>query len=238
MMHRIACCSLAALGLAGVARADVAKAKQLNTQGMQKYAKQDYEGALALFRAAIAEDPSSVKAHYNAASVLSLMGKAVEAGKELDVLAASTDPAAAKALAKGKTDPDLERASTEAHVREVLGLPAIATMSLDAVLLERAGRWGADAEACAGDVVTITFKKNGTLAYRGEFACDETDNVEDHKGTWKVSGKTVTLKGDKLFDGATITIAPCEDAPTAACLQVDGGDVGANALSRGEGRMR
>jgi hypothetical protein len=236
-MQRIALVAAAVAGLAGAARADVAKAKKLNTQGMQKYAKRDYDGALALFRAAIAEDPGSVKAHYNAASVLSLMGKAVEAGKELDALAALTDPDAAKALVKGRTDPDLDRASTEEHVRQVLGLPALDTMSIEALLVERAGKWGADGGACGGLAVTITFKKNGTLAFRGEFACDETDNVEDHKGTWKVSGKTVTLHGDKVFDGATLTIAPCEDEKTAACLQIDDG-FGANELFRGEGHMQ
>ena len=233
-MNRIA--FLAVIAAAGAARADVAKAKKLNTQGMQKYAHHDYEEALALFRQAIAEDPGSVKAHYNAASVLSLMGKVVEAGAELDVLAASKDPAAAAALAKGRTDPDLDRASTEAHVREVLGLPALDTMTIEQILVERAGRWGADGDACGGLAVTITFKKHGALAFHGEFACDDTDAFIDHKGTWSVSGKTVTLHGEKTFDGATLTIGPCQDTPTASCVQIDDG-FGANELFRGEGAM-
>jgi hypothetical protein len=234
-MNRIALVSVALAALAGAARADVAKAKKLNTQGMQAYGQHRYSAALDLFRAAIAEDPTSVKAHYNAASVLSLMGQVVEAGKELDVLAASKDPAAAKALVKARTDPDLDRASTEAHVREVLGLPAIDTMKIDALLLERAGKWGEDSGAC-GEAILLTFKKNGTFAYHTEFACDDVDHVEDLAGTWKVAKDTVVLKGDKAFDGATLTVAGCSDVSTAVCLQYDGHDM-SGPLFAGDGKQ-
>jgi tetratricopeptide (TPR) repeat protein len=236
MSHRSTFLALVAVGVLGgaaVAHADAAKAKKLNAQGMQKYAKKHYDEALALFRAAIEADPGNVLAHYNAASVLSLSREPVEAGKELDALAASSDPAAAKALAKGKTDPDLERASTEAHVREVLGLPALATMAVDAILLERAGAWGVDGSACAQAALTITFKKNGVFTLRSEDGCDDQYDDTKHKGTWKVSGKDVTLTTDVFKGGATGTFGPCEREKTAWCLQVKDGDGNSYELARG-----
>src|SRR5437588_5190723 len=107
---RISLCLVLA---AAAAHADPAQGKKLNAQGMQRVAHQDWAGALELFRKAIAADPDAVLAHYNAASMESRLGKIDLAAQDLAWLAASTDPAAARALAHGVTDPDLERASMD-----------------------------------------------------------------------------------------------------------------------------
>jgi hypothetical protein len=83
--------------------------------------------------------------------------------------------------------------------------------------------------------VTITFKKNGTLAWHSEFACDATDQVEDHTGTWKAADDKIVLKGDKSFNGATLEEMACSDVPTAVCLYFDG-PTGSFPMTPGDSR--
>jgi hypothetical protein len=97
---------------APVAGADPARAKAANTRGyalhkQKKY--KEYKEAAAEYRAAIAEDPSYLLAHYNLACVASLLSDLDTALHQLAWVAdrAAWDPAARSAVAKARTDRDL-----------------------------------------------------------------------------------------------------------------------------------
>lgn len=217
--------------------ADAAKAKQLNTEGMKLYGKKDYPAALASFTKAIAEDPTFVLAHYNAASMASLAGDFPRVVKELEWLTASKDASAAKALAQGKTDRDLDRASMHPRVRELVGLPPLDKVDLGELLTERGGLWGADASACAGLAVNAVFKKGGKVSIQSEFACDATDANQSETGTWVVKGGKLVVKSKLIFpDGISGELAKCPaDEGGIWCLAIDGN--GFNAMHRGPGTM-
>jgi hypothetical protein len=222
--------------VASAAHADPAQGKKLNAQGMGKVAHQDWSGALELFEKAIAADPDNVLAHYNAASMESRLGQIDDAAADLAWLASSADPAAARALAHGKTDPDLDRASLDPRVRTAIGAPALASMSPDAIVAERSGAWGEDGSACAGPGLTLTFKKGGVLTVRTQWGCDATDVDTTEVGTWKPKGTGVVLTTKKFFKGGAVaTIGPCDqDKPAASCLLVtDGDDGNDHAFRRG-----
>jgi len=227
------------LALATPARADTAAAKKLNVQGMKKYAKKEYSAALELFEKAIAEDPSFVLAHYNAASMMSLNDDSAGALAELEWLSKSTDPVAVKAMAKAPTDPDLERASMNVKVRALIKLPAIESMDPGAVLLERTGSWGEDGSACATANLNVTFKKGGTFVAQSEWGCDENDNVEHDKGKWTVVNGTLHLTGGKkLFESVDAHFGPCDDDKADDwCLVVTGADGNEHKLGRGQHQM-
>lgn len=237
---RRAVLAVVAIALSGSAQpvaADAAKARKLNTQGMAAYKRQHYEEALAKFDQAIAEDATMVLAHYNAASMASLITDNPRVIKELEWLASSTDPAAAKALATGKTDRDLLYASMHPRVRALLGLPPLDQMDLATLVTERGGVWGIDGSACGGEAITITFRKGGKFSMRQEFACDETDAVSTENGTWAVKGGVLTLTSKKVFaGGAPAALETCSRGDDGSWCLALGGDVGDSA-HRGEGTM-
>ncbi|MEJ7603048.1 MAG: hypothetical protein WKG01_34495 [Kofleriaceae bacterium] len=171
---------------AGVAEADAKQALKLNTQGMQKYAKKKYSDAADLFKQAIAADATLAYAHYNLASMASLTEDFPLVITELEWCKKSADPVAAKLMAKAKADKDLERALMHPRVRELVGLPALDTMSLDAVLLERTGIWGDGPDACGPDNITVTFKKGGKFSVVGFWACNDGNSKKFDAGTWLV----------------------------------------------------
>jgi hypothetical protein len=221
---------------AAAAHADVAEGKKLNVEGMKLVKKQDWFGALQLFKKAIDADPDAVFPHYNAASMESRLDEHDDLLKELAWLAASKDPAAAKALVKAKTDPDLERASMDPRVRKAIGLPELASMTGDAIALERSGVWGENGSACGGQALTLKFKKGGKLTVHTEAGCDDNYDKSDEPGTWKANGNGVTLTSKTVFKGgAEATIGPCEEQrPAAQCLVVKDGD---HAFWRGPGEL-
>ncbi len=217
------------------AHADPAQSKNLNAQGMQRVAKRDWSGALELFKKAIAADPDSVLAHYNAASMESRLGRIDDAAADLAWLAAAKDPAAARALAHGKSDPDLERASLDPRVRAALGWPALESMTGDALVLERSGVWSADGSACGAPGLTLTFTKGGGLAVEIHWGCDANESDTTEKGTWAPKGKGVTLTSRTLFKGgAAATFGPCaERKPTWCLLVTDTNEGNDHAFRRG-----
>lgn len=226
---------LVCLSLAATARADVAAGKKLNVQGMQKVGKKDWSGALALFKQAIAADPDAVLARYNAASMESRLDKLDDCVADLTWLAKSSDPAAAKALAHGKSDADLERASMDPRVRALIGVPELGAMTGDAIALERSGVWGEDGSACAAPGFTLTFKKGGALVAQSDWGCDASEDHVNEPGTWKAKGASVIVTSKTLFKNATATFGPCDaDKPGTWCLLVtDAKNGNDHAMHRG-----
>jgi len=92
-----------------------------NVRGMKLYRQKDYRRAADEFRKAIASDPRHLLAHYNLACVAALDGDKKTALAELRWLAGNPDPAAAGALAKAKTDPDLRSVVGDPEARKLLG---------------------------------------------------------------------------------------------------------------------
>lgn len=94
---------------APIVRADPARAKAANTRGYALHKQKKYQQAAAEYRAAIAEDPSYLLAHYNLACVASLLNDLDTSLRELAWVAdrATWDPAARSAAAKARTDRDL-----------------------------------------------------------------------------------------------------------------------------------
>ena len=219
------------LGLTATASADRKKAMQLNAQGMKKYAKKDPQGAAKLFEKAIKEDETLAYAHYNLASMASLNHEFLVTIRELEWCKKSTDPVAAKLMAKAKTDKDLEDALMHPRVRELAGLPALETIPIDQVLLERSGIWGEEQSACAGASATFWFKK-GTFTVKAQAGCNEYNEEFKTSGTWSVKdGKLVLVpkKKNKVFEGATLTgtIGDCypgkgeEYSEHGKCIKLD-----------------
>lgn len=90
-----------------------------NAHGLSDYAAGDLQAARREFDRAIAADPRSVDALYNAASVAALAGRDEDAVALLR-RAAAVDPARVQVLGRG--DDDLQRLRQRADVRAVLGM--------------------------------------------------------------------------------------------------------------------
>lgn len=228
------------VGLAGTAGADKKTAMQLNVQGMKKYAKKDYSGAAELFEKAIKEDETLAYAHYNLASMASLNGDFDITIRELEWCQKSTDPIAAKLLAKGKTDKDLVDALRHPRVRELVGLPAFDKMTIDQIVLESAGVWGNEPTYCAGATLAITFKKGGKFAAKAVWGCNESYEKTSEAGTWAVKDGNLVLtpkKKSKIFDGQpAATLEACDDsnAKYGKCLVIQMDEHNQYYLRRGD----
>jgi hypothetical protein len=227
------------VGLVGTAGADKKKALQLNVQGMKKYAKKDFSGAAELFEKAIAEDETLAYAHYNLASMASLNGDFPITIRELEWCAKSTDPVAAKLLAKAKTDKDLENALMHPRVRELAGVPALDKMTLDQVILERSGIWGNEADACGPGTVAVTFKKGGKFAAKYVWGCNDGYDKKSASGTWSVKDGVLTIvpKGGKVL-GTKVTgsLGACDDRDEkyGKCLLLEDDEGDKFTLGRGD----
>lgn len=177
--------------LATPAGATPAKAKQLNAEGMKEYKNKRYDEARGRFERAVAEDETMVVAHYNLASMAALLHDPDTVVDELGWLKASSDPAAAAKLVKGKTDPDLTPVSTHPKVRELLGLPAFDTLSPEAKLLERGGAWSGTDMGCASAWLEIKLAKGGKHVSR--YYCHDFGETTRSTGTWSVDAKGLHL---------------------------------------------
>lgn len=97
-------------------------AKAANTRGMRLHKAQDFPGAAAEFRTAIAADAGWVTPRYNLACALGRQGNAAGAAEQLQWLARSSEPDARRRLEKGRLDEDLAPVRGDARVRSLLGL--------------------------------------------------------------------------------------------------------------------
>lgn len=114
-----------------VSDADRKAAEQYRAQGMARYKKRDWDGALTLFRQALDRDPGHVQALYDAACTAALAGHAGESVGYLDRLASDgSKPALAKVRKAWRDkdfdgirdDPEFKRATGWARIRVLHGL--------------------------------------------------------------------------------------------------------------------
>ncbi|HEX3765878.1 MAG TPA: tetratricopeptide repeat protein [Kofleriaceae bacterium] len=166
---------------APVAGADPARAKAANTRGYALHKQKKYKEAAAEYRAAIAEDPSHLLAHYNLACVASLLNDLDTALQQLAWVAdrAGWDPAARSAVARARTDRDLAwirdadvqgmvLTGTDVADEGTLDLvagpePALAGKPADAAVSKALGAApGKHDERCSGDAVSAPVDREGT----------------------------------------------------------------------------
>lgn len=114
-----------------VSEADRKAAEQVRIQGMARYKKKDWDGALALFAQALERDPGNVQALYDAACSAALAGRAAESIGYLERLAANgSKPALAKVRKSWRdrdfdgirSEPGFKRATGWARIKVVNGL--------------------------------------------------------------------------------------------------------------------
>lgn len=114
-----------------VTDADRKASEALRTQGMARYKKKDWDGALALFHQALDRDPGNVQALYDAACTAGLAGRADVAAGFLDRLTANgTKPAMTKVRKSWRDadfdpirhEPAFKRASGWARVKVLHGM--------------------------------------------------------------------------------------------------------------------
>jgi tetratricopeptide (TPR) repeat protein len=208
--------------LVSPAGADPAAARKLNGAGMKAYKKHDYEAAQQLFEKAIAEDPTFVKAHYNRASMAALQGDHETMAEELTWLRKSTDPDAARVLAKSTTDPDFAGVRTIDAARIALGLPALADTPVDQVALGYGGRWSGVDDGMMEGWVEIRFQPKHKVSGRDHDG--ESGEWYPWKGTWKVDGRKIVITKGKA--AATWELKACPEGT---------GFEGMNCLVRDDG---
>jgi hypothetical protein len=144
---------VSALGLAEAAARQASTVA--NTRGMKSLQDHVWSDARSAFREAIQADATFPLPHYNLACVASITGDLTTARTELAWLAASDDKAAKALLAKAAKDRDLDAASIDPGVRQILGLPAYGDLDARARLVERGGAWSIEGADCESPFVTI-----------------------------------------------------------------------------------
>jgi tetratricopeptide (TPR) repeat protein len=99
-----------------------AKAKKLNGQGFKAYKKGRYAEAVQSFQDALGQDPFYVKAKYNLACNLSLLGDADGAVQQLLELQSWDSPEARAHFQQARSDRDFERLHNDNRFRRMVGL--------------------------------------------------------------------------------------------------------------------
>ncbi len=129
--------------------------------------KRDWSTAGRILDDAIAADPTFAPVHYARAAAEAQGGIGRTAMIEnLSWLAqaSASDPAARKLLDQAKNDRAFDAWTGEPEVRELLGLPAVATMDVPSRLLERAGSWTLQGATCKSPWLTLVFQKGAAKA--------------------------------------------------------------------------
>jgi len=194
---------------AGAGHADPAKAKAANTRGYALHKQKNYKAAAVEYKAAIAEDPWYLLAHYNLACVASLVHDAPTATAELAWVfdRATWDPAAKAAIAKANTDRDLawlfehdEESrrygnATNVEVLDIATPPCCfirGKASTDpAVAKALAGAAGKHDEACSA--AAVSAPADATATGKGVVAASLRDGVALLDGTGQVVARSAPI---------------------------------------------
>jgi hypothetical protein len=218
--------------------ANHARARARNIAGLAAMREGKWQAAIDAFGDAIGLDESFVIPHYNLASAASINGDVATVRRELRWLHASHAGAARRALAHGKTDPDLDFASIDPEVRTLLGEPPLPAAAADLVT-ERDGVWSSDGVTCKRPSTILTFAKGGTLMATLLSECKGKRTTRALAGHWSAGKKpgTLDLQLAKATPGlaAKATLGPvaCDyyaagdteaaSGPAGSCLTVAGG---------------
>lgn len=198
-MNKFVLC--AALALSSVVSAQ--SAKQLNSQGMDLYKQQDWDGAIASFRAATRADPRFALAHYNLACTLSLVRKErrvcdFDAYRHVIVSeleqSVKLDP---KRRDRMKKDRDLDPIRDTVGYQLLLGVQPGTKEGLTTLLQNVS--WWAEAEGAFGNRAGMKLLPGGKLQW-WELQMDDEGAPKKHSadGSWQLVQKDNEL-GQKVW---------------------------------------
>lgn len=190
--------------MAAAAYADRKQAKKHLDAGLKHYKVKAWRDAIEAYQKALQEDPEWATAHYYLASAASIVGEVDLAANELRATAQAAqagDEEALRLMTKiAPKDPDLDRITVRADVRQLLALPEYTTLTPEQRLTERKGNWSIESfsdECGAYAIATFTFKK-GKVTGWVDAVCDPGDEgtpITKVKGTYTVAADgTVELK--------------------------------------------
>lgn len=182
-------------------------AAQLNTEGYRLYRAENYDAALVKFRAAIAADGKHALAHYNYAATLGHLRKQ---GRTCEVDAYQSTIlehlTRAVALDEGRRARMQEDADFDG-VRHTLAYQRLAgrepERDADVPALLTALEFLARPQGAFGHPVELHLNADGTLSLTQLQVTDDDVKRVTLTGTWKASGRAVTLTLKQPVEGQT-----------------------------------
>jgi len=203
--------------------------------------KRDWSGAGRVLDDALVADPTYAAARYAraAAEAQGGIGRTAMIENLAWLKQAAPANAAAKRLLDGaKRDPAFDAWCGEPEVRELVGLPSVATMDVPTRLTERTATWTLQGASCRSAWVTLMFAggrpgKDGRVAGQGTLELVESCKGEKKKqkqalswtqtatGTFELVTKPVEATGIVVLGKATLVL---DETHQQLKLAPDGGD--------------
>jgi len=208
--------------LTGPAGQRIAAARVKQAEAAMK--KRDWTSAKNLLEFAATTDPNSAAIRYARAAAEAQAGVGtttmLECLRWLKEQATAEDagPRAKEAqrfLDDAKKDRAFDAWAGEPELRELIGLPAIATMTADARLLERTATFSRQGRTCQTVWLTMTFQKGGKGTLAVAESCKGKKTGTKQPFSWAIDGAKVTMKT------AARTVAG-EAIPAEASIELDG----------------
>jgi hypothetical protein len=185
---------LSSLLVGGPAGKKLAQAKVKEAEALLK--KRQWQDAGRALDAAIVADPGLASAHYQRAATDAQSGIGLTSMVEnLTWLKnnADKDPAAKKLLETAAKDRAFDAWVGEPEVRALLGLEAVASMTIEARLLERTATWTRQGATCKAPWLTLTFSKGGKGLLEVAESCKGKKSRQKQPFTWVAKEATATL---------------------------------------------
>jgi hypothetical protein len=130
--------------------------------------------------------------------------------------ASSTDAAAKKLLDGASKDKAFDAWVGEPEVRELLGLPALSSMTAEARLLERSATWTKQGSTCKAPWLTLTFSKGGKGSLEIQESCRGKKTKAKQPFTWTPKEGVVVTWKSAAKEIADVVI------PADGTLELDG----------------
>jgi hypothetical protein len=201
----------------GPAGAKLAAARVKEAQ--KRTAKREWSEAGALLDEALVGNPDDAAVHYARAAVEAQNGIGKSTMVEhLNWLKdkSATMPAAKKLLESAQKDRAFDAWVGEPEVREVLGLPSLSTMSVEARLLERGATFTRQGTSCGRSWLTLTFLKGGKGTLQIADSCKGKKSAKKQPFTWSVDGEFAKL------NTKAIDVGDDEHVADALSVELDG----------------
>jgi hypothetical protein len=185
---------VSSLLVGGPAGKKLAQAKVKEAEALLK--KRQWQEAGRALDVAIAADPASASARFQRAATDAQSGVGLNSMVEnLTWLKnnADKDPLAKKLLETAAKDRAFDAWVGEPEVRALLGLEAVATMTVEARLLERTAVWTRQGATCKAPWLTLTFSKGGKGQLEVAESCKGKKSRQKQPFTWAAKEATATF---------------------------------------------
>jgi len=181
--------------------------------------KKAWSDASAVLDEAIAADDKNAAVRYARAAAEAQSGVGRTAMLEqLTWLktASATDGAAKKLLDGAAKDKAFDAWVGEPEVRELIGLPALSSMTAEARLLERSATWTKQGSTCKAPWLTLTFSKGGKGILEIQESCRGKKTKAKQPFTWTPKEGVVVTWKSAAKEVADVVI------PADGTLELDG----------------